>query len=314
VNFSSGWLLLLSIPLAHTAGPLGIKMTTQYGGAGPASERTIYLQEDRKRMEYQNSFGMNKGAGSIQPVYGPHIVSIVRCDLGQSFELNLDTREYSSGPYPPKALTKEQLKARGLDTPVTYVSDKTILRIEVTTTDTGERKEIFGHTARRVITTRRQIPLEGSASRPQESVTDAWYIDSNSNAVDLHQRLSCDRKWPEGKQSHAYLHAGGGKQPIDRPEFITVGEPERGFALNSVTTTKSSYLLPDGTIKQMDSRMETQVIQFEEGPLDRALFEIPPGFKQVDHIEHNPPASAFARPPGDFWQRLKDGVAGLFSH
>jgi hypothetical protein len=81
-----------------------------------------------------------------------------------------------------------------------------------------------------------------------------------------------------------------------------------------VTTTKSSYLLPDGTIKQMDSKMETQVIQFEEGPLDRALFEIPPGFKQVDHIEHNPPASAFARPPGDFWQRLKDGVAGLFSH
>ena len=115
MNFSSGWLLLLSVPLAHTAGPLGIKMTTQYGGAGPASERTIYLQEDRKRMEYQNSFGMNKGAGSIQPVYGPHIVSIVRCDLGQSFELNLDTREYSSGPYPPKALTQESGK-RSSDT------------------------------------------------------------------------------------------------------------------------------------------------------------------------------------------------------
>ena len=100
---------------------------------------------------------------------------------------------------------------------------------------------------------------------------------------------------------------------MDKPEFVTIGEPEKGFALQSVTTIKSTHKLPDGTLKQSDSKFETKVNEFVEGPLDPALFEIPPGFKQVDQIERNPPASAFANPPKDLWQRLKDSVASLFS-
>jgi hypothetical protein len=63
----------------------------------------------------------------------------------------------------------------------------------------------------------------------------------------------------------------------------------------------------------LDSKFETHVIELEEGPLDPALFEVPAGFKQVDHIERNPPSSAFADPPKDLWQRVKDNVASLFS-
>jgi hypothetical protein len=198
--------------------------------------------------------------------------------------------------------------------PATYISEKPTLRIEVTTTDTGERKELFGHVARHVITTRKQIPLEGSASSPQESVTDGWYIDakSDSNSIDLYQRLSCDRKWPQGKRNHAYLYATSGSRPIDRPEFVDNGEPETGFALQSTMTTKNTHTLANGTTKQFDSKFVTQVSELDEGPLDPALFEIPSGFKQVDHIERNPPASAFASPPKDFWQRLRDGITGLF--
>jgi hypothetical protein len=173
--------------------------------------------------------------------------------MGQAFELNLDASEYTLRPYPPKPLTKVELAARGLETPPKYVSDKPTLRIEVTTTDTGEQKEIFGYTARHVITTRKQISLKGSLSQPQESVTDGWYIDSkliDSSEIDLRQqRLSCDRKWPKGKQHQAYLYAAGGNRPLDRPEFVTIGELETGFAVQSATTTKSTYTLPDGTEK-----------------------------------------------------------------
>jgi hypothetical protein len=306
MNFSSAWLLLLGIPLLEASDGNGIKMTIQYGQSGNPSQHTIYLQRDRKRTEYQNSFGVKKIDGSLQPVYGPHIVSITRCDVGQNFELNLDTREYTSAPYPPKAFTKEELKARGLDSSVTYASDKPTVRIETTTTDTGERKEIFRRAARRVITTRKHTPLEGARSGPQEMVTDAWYID-------LSQRLSCDPKPPEGKQGHAYLGATSGKQPLDRPEFVTIGEPERGFALNSVMTVKSTFTPPEGAPKHYDSKIETHVTQLEEGPLDPALFEIPPRFKHVDHIERNPAASAFASPPKNFWQRVRTSVAGLFN-
>jgi integrase len=125
-------------------------------------------------MEYRNSFGQR---------YGPRLVSITRCDLGQSFELNLDTSEYTSASYPPMPRTKEEIARRGLQIPTTYVSDKPTLRIEITTTDTGERKELFGHIARHVVTTRKQIPLEGSHSQLQQSVTDAWYIDLKRRRV-----------------------------------------------------------------------------------------------------------------------------------
>ena len=313
MNFSSTWLLLLGIPLLRASENPGIKMTIQFGLAGNSSQQTIYLQGDRKRTEFRNSAGQKKADGSLQPIYGPRLVSITRCDLGQAFELNLDTSEYTSGPYPPKPFTKEENEARGLQNRTTYVSEKPTLRIEVTTTDTGERKEIFGHIARHVITARKQIPLEGSRSEPQESVTDAWYIDSPD--IDLNQRLSCDRKWPEGRKGHAYayLHASGGNQPMDKPEFVTIGEPETGFAVQSVTTSKNTYTLPNGTKKQSDSKFEMQVTQFEEGPPDPALFEIPPGFKHVEHIERNPAASASSSQLNDFWRRFKASVAGLFN-
>ncbi len=313
MNFSSTWLLLLGVPLLRASENNGIKMTIKHDLARFSSQRTIYLQGDRKRTEFRNSAGQKKADGSLQPIYGPRLVALIRCDLGQYFELNLDTSEYTSGPYPPKALNKEEKERRGLQNRTTQVPEKPTLRIEVTTTDTGERKEIFGHMARHVITTRKQTPLEGSRSEPQESVTDGWYIDSAD--IDLHQRLSCDRKWPEGKKGYtlAYWHAAGGNQPIDKPEFVTIGEPETGFALHSVMTSKNTYTLPDGTRKQSDSKSETRVTQFEEGPLDPALFEIPPSFKHVEHIERNPAASAFASPPKDFWQRFRARVAGLFS-
>jgi hypothetical protein len=71
--------------------------------------------------------------------------------------------------------------------------------------------------------------------------------------------------------------------------------------------------MPDGTRKQADSQFEMQVTQFEESPLDPALFEIPSGFKHVEHIERNPMASASSSRISYLWQRLKASVADLFS-
>jgi hypothetical protein len=248
---------------------------------------------------------MKTADGSIQQIDGPRIVSIMRCDLGQRFELNLEGREYSVWPYPPNPLTPEERKARGLDKPITFVSDKPTLRIEVTTSDSGERKEIFGRVARHVISTRKEVPLEGAHACPQESVTDAWYIDFDD-------QLSCDRKRLRRGNGKAYSHASGGNQPLDRTEFVSIGEPERGFALNSATTTKGSYTLQNGTRKETNSTNEMHITQFEEGPLDPSLFEIPSAFKKVDHIEHNLPALAFNQ-PNSLWQRFKTDVSNLFN-
>ena len=104
-----------------------------------------------------------------------------------------------------------------------------------------------------------------------------------------------------------------GKEPREKSELVNIGEPERGFALVSVMTTKGALTLKDGTKKETDWATERRVTEFVEGPLDPALFEIPPGFKHVDQIERNPPAAAFANQPQDLWQRFRASVARLFS-
>jgi hypothetical protein len=282
----------------------GIKMTIRFGQAENSDEHTVYIAGDRKRMEFRNSSGKKNADGSLQMTYGPRLVVITRCDLGQTLELNLDTSEYTSAPYPAKPLTKEQIEARGLQTQAT--PEKPTLRIEVNTTDTGERKEMFGHIARHVLTTRRQTPLEGSRSEPQETVTDAWYID-------LDQRLSCDPDWSKRKNSHAYSLFAAGKQLREKVEFIPRGEAQTGFALQSVTSSKSTYTLPDGTRKQTEWRTELLVTELQEGPVDRTLFEIPRGFRYVQHIERNPMSSGSSGRMQDLWQRLKASVTSLFN-
>lgn len=295
-------LLLVGVPLLQASENTGIKMTIRHVFAGNASEQTIYVQGERKRMEFRNYAGQRNADGSQQWLSGPRLTAITRCDLGQVFELNLDAAEYVSAPYPPKPLTQAEIEERGLSKRDMSQSGEPTLRIETTTLDTGERKEFFGHPARHVVITRKQIPLERSHSEAQETVTDGWYID-------LDPQVSCDRRLSEGKRAHGYLVAGN--KPAEKPEFVDIGGSETGFPVQSVTVSKGTYTLPDGTNKQTNSKTETLVTQLELGSLDPGLFEIPPRFKHVRQIERNPTVSASS--PQDFWARCKAKVAGLLS-
>jgi|SRR5215470_6865497 len=305
LHFLPAWLILVGVPLLQASANVGIKMSIRHVFARNSSTQTIYLQADRKRMEFRNSVRRNAADGSQHWLSGPQLVAITRCDLRQYFELNLDAAEYVSAPYPAKTLTGDQVEARGLRNAEKSKSDKPTLRIETTTVDTGERREIYEHTARHIITTRKQIPLKGSRSEPQKMVTDGWYIDLNSP-------VSCDPPFPAGRRAHTYLFAATGYQPAEILEFVDIGEPEMGFAVQQTMTSKGIYTLPDGAKKQTESKSETLVTQLEEGPLDSALFEIPPGFKHVEHIERNPSESRSSSQVRDFWERFKTRVAGLF--
>jgi hypothetical protein len=251
-------------------------------------------------MEYRSWIGGN---------YGPPLASITRCDLGQMFELNLADGQYETAPYPPKPLTKEQREALGLKMPQFTTSGNPTLRIETTTVDTGERKDFFGHAARHVITTRKQIPLEGSKSDAQRTVNDGWYIDLDTN-------ISCDPGMPMSADTrahpravHAFLAAGG--MPVEKMEFVDEGQPETGFAIQMKMTSTDASTRPDGTKKEHISVNEMQVAQFVEGPLDPGLFTIPNGFRKVEHIERNPPANPL-NTWSVAWEQFKARVARFF--
>lgn len=291
-------LLLLGIPLAQTPYATGIKMTVR-NTLGPTltTERTTYFEADRKREEWRSSEGGKDFWGSPTITYGPHAAMITRCDLGKEFMLNLDAHEYSAIPYPPKFFAEALAKAKAQPRPATSPQPpKPTVRIETTTVDTGEREQIFGRTARHMMITQKYIPLAGSAEIAQESVTDAWYID-------LDTQLSCDFKFPPGTRAHSF----GATSKSEVPEFVDSGESPKGFSVAQTTRITSSLKSPDGSTQQHTSQSEMSVVDFVNGPLDPALFEIPAGFKLVDNVELNPPQQVPSA-----WERLKARWSNLF--
>src|SRR6185312_8005324 len=197
-------------------------------------------------------------------------------------------------------LTPEQSKARGLGTGLKYSYDQPTIRVEQTTTDTGERKQIFGRVARHVITTSREVPLEGSHSQPSKTIKEGWYID-------LDTRISCDRRYPSGG-GHAYAFIVAGNPPIERRTVVATGKQETGFPIQLKITSRGTTVFPDGTKKESILVSETLVTELEERPLDPALFEVPSGFRKVEDIRRNPllPTSTSS------WASLKEWINGLF--
>jgi hypothetical protein len=263
---------------------------------------TFYLQGESRRLQYHRGYtGKTQPDGSSVRVYGPRIVMIARPDLEQMFELNLDASQYARMPYPPnqnlQPLTKEQLEARGIKMPPPGETAKPTFRIETVTKDTGERKEMFGYVARHVITTRREIPLEGSRRDAQEMTRDGWYIDLEPQLYPALYPSPKSNNLPDGKAAqsgrvHAYLSAsvhrpGEGQQVPERPEFIDIGEPETGFALQELRTTRLTFTRADGSTGRQNDRAET-LVTIEKGTYDAALFEVPSGFKRVPYINRNP--------------------------
>jgi hypothetical protein len=279
--------LPMSMPLV-AFDSTGTRMTVRTSSGGYSEQSTIYWQSDRKRIEHRDSVAYH---------LGPHLAAITRCDLGEIFELNLDSSQYESGPFPPAWMKANK--------PKISPSAKPTMRIEVKTVDTGERKQIFGRTARHVITTTKQTSLADPESHPYETVRDGWY-------VDLSHTVSCDPTFL--RQTHAAyvtfaLVAPGQKpasQTIAKPEIVTVGNPENGLALQEVVTPAA-----DGTTRHTSSDFKTVVTQLQEGPLDPALFEVPHGFKQVKQIQRNPPLTS--NPAMEVWEWTKYTVAKWFN-
>ncbi len=204
----------------------------------------------------------------------------------------------------PKFPTKEELQSQATRQSLATAQQPTML-FETTTKDTGERKEMFGFTARHVITTRKQIPLVETGQLPQEALTDGWYIDLDAG-------LSCDRA---ARGSFAVLTMGSkaGEPPrIPVLTFKEIGNPERGFALTTKEVNRSDASL-FGLPEQPNERIsnETQVTEISKSTLDPALFEVPANFRKVSHIRQLPYVSYWTQATAwldHYWVRLKRAI------
>jgi len=178
------------------------------------------------------------------------------------------------------------------------------LVIDVDTTDTGERRNFFGHTARHLVEKQTRTPGPLAISLGQESVRDGWFINLDVNA-------GCGTVRPP-LGAVGVLYAGSLGSPIrtDKIEVHRKGEPVSGFAVS--LTTKTTSLQDNPRRLMFESQQE--VVELSSAPLDPALFEIPPGYKKVDRLQDYIVPSPAARrvPPGSTWSALKRYWASLF--
>jgi hypothetical protein len=283
----------------------GLKIITRKTVAGRRGETVTYLQNDRKRVEERRQVPQLLRAsrpsvgGAFVYVPGPPIVTITRCDLNQTFVLNLDAHEYMSMPI-PKPASKEELQDRAAQQPKAIAPSQPTLLIETSTQDTGERKQMFGYMARHVITTVKQTPLVDSGQIPQETVTDGWYIDLDTS-------ISCLKP---SSGSFALL-VGGTRKPGEPPQmpvltFKNVGKPETGFAVITKQIHRLTSSSPGVSAQVQNGPVnEMQVTELSTQPLDAALFEVPKNFRKVDQIRRTPVFS--------YWKRLLAWVAYYWS-
>lgn len=241
----------------------GLKIVTvQEQSQGPPWTTTEYVTRDKRRTEFRPVYRAQKPPSGA-PTYelGPRTATIVRCDLNQQYYVNLDARDYMTAPQTSRGavFAREALAIRV--SPPAPPNASGTMTVEVTTTDTGERKQAFGHTARHVTIVRTSTPSDPSAGKPIAVHIDGWFIDAVTSP-------DCDAT-ERGNGRYGHLYASGGfVGDAPRVEFKEVGAPERGFPIE-VTFRHS----------QWPSRsMTSRVTELTNGPVDPALFEVPEGF------------------------------------
>jgi hypothetical protein len=287
--FLLGFILVAMATNASARPDLKITTVRRWPGGLPDSVETQFIQPDRMRTEGQHGYREALWSGGPSASFrSPRSAQIIRCDLGQSFTVNLDERKYSSQPY-PRVPTEAERQAYAARVPQIEKAKPTVL-VEITTKDTGERKQMFGYTARHVITTRTDTPLEDTTASKgftarNEYVTDGWYID-------LDPTISCMPKPAAGTFAYGFLTSG---QAPDTPTLKLIGKPETGFAQQTKMTSRSTITSADGSKREFVNISEAEVTELSSDSLDAGLFEVPAKFERVSQMILSPSPPLWAR-------------------
>jgi hypothetical protein len=221
-----------------------VKIKTKQTSSGQTSENTTYIKGKRQRSEMGN--GM--------------LVSITQCDLGRDLQLAPQTKSYTVSYYTDANGNPTGPVTQGASAPVTKGG---IVTVTTTIKDTGERKQMFGYTARHIIQT---MEMESSADAcfPQKNKMemDMWVIDAEFG-------LACT-------QNNTYRSYGGGKNGGCQDKYVskTIGTGKSGYPLYQKMTSF------DQSGKEQFSMVQ-EVVELSKTTLDAGLFEVPADYREV---------------------------------
>jgi len=227
-----------------------IKQSSSMAGRNFSS--TIYVKGSRQRTE---SSGM-MGSGGI--------TDIEQCDLKRTIKISDAKKLYFVEPF------QTDLGSSASTTAATAPTGKATkggtITITNSVTDTGERKQLFGMTARRVKTvmTMKSSP-DACDENDMQIETDGWYIDL--------PQFSCPAQAP----ANPFAAMNEPKRGCtDRMVYKNTGTGKLGFAL-SLTQKFKIGGEGDDDMPSMTQTIET--LEFSKATLLDALFDIPVGYK-----------------------------------
>lgn len=257
---------LFSLASAANA-DIKIKSRNSFGGQS-TGESTVYIKGKRQRAE--NPGGMS---------------TITQCDLRRTLQLNSTSKTYMVMPFDDGEGGAPQAVGTNASASVPEPARRGgLLTMTVTMTDTGERKQMFGYTARRIKTS---MVTESSPDACQQVKTrmdtDGWYIDFNVE-------FDCYEKSVSGYSSEQ--QTGGCR---DRFRTKQVGTAKLGYPVHVTTTMYDEQGKATGTFTQ-------EVLEISKATLDPSLFDVPSDYRLVRDFSEMYSMSAImkaAREEGD---------------
>ena len=226
---------------------IAVRMTV----AGNSTQSTTMIKGKRERTETTIS------AGS----YNMTTVNITQCDMRRTIQINDRARKYLITPMETDAMTSNSPGATAAPASAGSRSGG-VVTMTVNTVDTGERKEMFGFTARHLKrTTMMQSSPDACQQTKMKIETDGWYIN-------LEYGLSC----PNAQSGAGY--GGGATGCRDRYQYKTTGPANIGYPLVETTTMYGD----DGSVT---TTMAKEVTEISRQMLDAALFDVPAGYTEA---------------------------------
>ncbi len=239
------WIVPL-LALAVQAQDLHIKKSITVGGNFVASTETS-IKGSRERTVSQSPSGST--------------ISLRQCDLKRTITINDQAQTYfiANDPQDDAAI-----KAAAMLTGAAPATDSAAYITETSTiTDTGERKTMYGYPARHL---KARVTVQSSQSAcsqvSQSFDLDGWYTDLSKE-----QSSACGQFLPpirqtEGCNDRVISHRSGSGKP--------------GYPLTETLTLRNA----DGTTTQIG----VQTSEISKQALDKDLFEIPPGYREVKSL------------------------------
>jgi hypothetical protein len=259
-------LTVVMLLCAATVASADIKVRTKTSLGGQSYEGTTYIKKSRQRTE-QNFGGMS-------------MATIMQCDLRRNIQINDKGRTYLITPFDggtaaacdgsadnaPPATTKPTETRRG-----------GVLTFIYNVTDTGERKQMFGMTARHLkVTMSSDSSPDACNPSKMKMEIDGWY-------VDLQYGVDCEWNTPGNIQ--AMRNKG---DCVDEYRTRMTGAGKMGYPLLQTTT-----MFDDNG--RETTKVTIEVVEFSTVTLDPSLFDIPAGYTEAKNAQHLYGSSAMSQ-------------------